>query len=104
MPLTVTFTNDAFPPGTEFSLDGVGVLKNGEATVLTEEQEREFASTNRVLVQDHLKDSEHYKVEGSPTVTSVEQVLGSVSVPIVKTETETPTLEVTADKPQEGGE
>lgn len=76
MALSLKFTNDAFPPGTEFHLEGVGLVINGEEQELTEEQEHGFIATNRVTIQDSTANSEMYEISGDALVGSVADSLG----------------------------
>lgn len=76
MALTLKFTNDAFPPGTIFALEGIGAIKNGEPLELTEEQEHQYVAAHRTLVEDSTKNSEMWEVTGTPIVSSVKDSLG----------------------------
>lgn len=76
MGLTVTVTNEAFPPDTEFEISGVGLVVNGQPTELTEDQERAFIARNGVSLVDATGEGEASTVTGSASVT-VEDVIPS---------------------------
>lgn len=68
MSLKVTFTHPDFPKGYEFEVAGLGLLKNGEATSVSAEQEAQFVAEHGEGVKDHLKEDEMFKVEGTTEV------------------------------------
>lgn len=76
MTTTIKFTNDAFPPDTEFSVEGIGVLKNGQAKELTEDEERNYAASTRGLIHEHAKNSEMFEISGTPSFTSIKDAIG----------------------------
>lgn len=76
MSLSITMKQDAFPDGTEFHVEGIGVIKNNETVEITEEQEHAFIAANRTLIADSMEGSEIFQVSGSPIVTSVKDSLG----------------------------
>jgi hypothetical protein len=71
MALKVTFSNPAFPKGTEF--DTVfGLVKNGSPKTLTEEDERMCLARTGNSVKDQLAGNDAFKVEGTPILSSKE--------------------------------
>jgi hypothetical protein len=97
MTTTIKFTNDAFPPNTEFSVEGIGVLKNGEAKELTEDQERDYAASTRSLVHETAKDSEMFELSGTPAFTTVKDAIGVDPAEItVEAQAPVATVETTA--------
>lgn len=96
MPTTIKFTNDAFPPDTEFSVEGIGILKNGVAKELTEDEERAFAASTRSLIHESSKDSEMFEVTGTPLIATIKDAIGidpeeiTVEAPVVVVENNTP--------------
>lgn len=65
MALKVTVNKPQYPKGTEFDVRGLGLLKNGESTTLTEDQERDFAAFTGTTVREGLKGDESFKIEGT---------------------------------------
>lgn len=67
MALKVTVDNPAFPKGQEFDIRGLGIVVNGSATDITEEQERAYIAYTGKTVKDAFVD-ESLKVEGTSEV------------------------------------
>lgn len=70
MGLTLKAEFPAFPEGYEFAINGIGVVKNGEVTEISEEQERDFVAFWRMSVPDAFESQDCYTVEGDATVTA----------------------------------
>jgi hypothetical protein len=106
MPTTLKFTNDAFPPDTEFGVEGIGVLKNGQAKELTEDEERAYAASTRSLIHESCKDSEMFEVSGTPTFTSIKDAIGidPEEISFVTTEVTTPVDAVETNVPENQSE
>ena len=65
MSLKVTYTHPGFDKNYEFDVVGLGLLKNGQAKTLSEEEEAMFVSMHGESVKDHFKGDEGFKVEGT---------------------------------------
>jgi hypothetical protein len=78
MGLKVTYEHPDFDKGHEFSVNGLGILKNGEATEISDEQERTFVATNQASVRDALKGNGAFTVEGTASVkeSDLDELLG----------------------------
>lgn len=100
MPLIVTYTNEAFPEDKEFYVNGLGVLVNGVATEISEDQERAFILENRKTVEDVLSGDESYKLEGTTSVS--DGVIGVFGVDPNEAVVEAP-VEVAAPAPDNTG-
>lgn len=78
MGLTVTYEHPDFEDGHEFAVEGLGVLKNGEATEISDAQERMFISAHQTSVEDALKGNNAFTVTGTASVkdSDLESILG----------------------------
>lgn len=65
MALKVTYQHDAFPKGMEVAVDRLGVLKNGEPTTISKEDEEAFVAEHGMSVKEAFKDYKNVKVEGT---------------------------------------
>jgi hypothetical protein len=74
MALKVSVDKKHLPKGTELEVAGLGLLKNGESTTISAEQEAEYFNRNSMTVKDGLKDSEEFKVEGTSEFKAPEPV------------------------------
>jgi hypothetical protein len=77
MGLTVTFHNPAYPDGYAFGIEGLGVLNNGEASEISEEQEQAFANATGATIAEAFENNEFATVEGDPTVSGPEEPTGT---------------------------
>lgn len=78
MGLTVTYEHPDFEDGHEFAINGLGILKNGEATEISDAQERTFVSVHQTSVEDALKGNGAFTVSGNSSVkdSDLESILG----------------------------
>ena len=107
----LTYTHPHFPKGYEFYLMGLGILKNGEAVEVTEDQERSFLHTHGLALKEALQGNDNFKPEGTASLSSKEvndhkAVLESVSDTAAFADDGPPVVEPTPVEPTvpEGGE
>lgn len=86
-----------FPEGYEFSVEGLGIFKNGEEREVTAEQEQSFVNVRRSHVKDALKDHPHLSVSGEPEAEVPESETEEASFTPVEPEN------IPQEQPQETG-
>jgi hypothetical protein len=69
---SLTYDHPDFPKGILFAIFPLGQLANGEATEITEDQERDFLSTHGMTIRDFFEDRDDVKVTGSPEIKGAE--------------------------------
>jgi len=100
MPFTVEVNNSSFPEGTEFAINGLGVIPNGSSIEVDEEMERAYIANNGAPLAEG--ESGGVKITGS-SVLSEEDTTALLPPPVEVSEEETP--EAVEEAPQgEGGE
>jgi hypothetical protein len=100
---SLTYDHPDFPKGILFAIFPLGQLANGEATEITEDQERDFLSTHGMTIRDFFEDRDDVKVTGSPEIKGAEANDLIESSPANAPDTTTDNAPDTSDK-NEGGE
>jgi hypothetical protein len=105
--LTATIDQPDFPDGYEFGVEGLGILKNREATEISEEREEAYAAAHGQLMQDAFAEAGNIKIEGSPIVTEIPEVHGTEfpteeAAPEAEAESAVPESQEEAPKSDEG--
>lgn len=94
MAYSITIDHPDFPDGYEFYINGLPMMKNREEFKLSQEDERQYALTNRMLLGDYVAKLPTFKVKGTPTVTdSIEKLIGVDPTTISDTPSADPTVE-----------
>lgn len=85
MAYTLKIEHPDFPTGddaTEFGVNGLGRIKNGESLEIDEDMERSFVASRGKTVEDAFKDTPGFELSGSSTINKdeLEQLLPPVPV------------------------
>lgn len=72
MAYSLKFEHPHFPEDKEFSIDFIGMVKNGESIEVSEDQERLFIASNGRTIEDAFKGNASIEVSGSSSLSSDE--------------------------------
>ena len=85
MAVEIEFNNPDIPKGTEVTIDGLGILVNGETRVVSEEEQEQFRT--------HKKGELVVEIEKGPTISQALKKVRGITTKVVNSEPPTPNPE-----------
>lgn len=94
MAVEIEFNNPDIPKGTEVTIDGLGILVNGETRVVSEEEQEQFRTHNSVQHTSYSKKGELViETEKGPTISQALKKVRGITTKVVNSEPPTPNPE-----------